>query len=390
MPGPLNGYRIIELAGLGPGPFCGMMLADMGATVIRVDRQDAGLINPLMDPQLRNRQSICINLKSPRGVEILLKLVDGSDALFEGYRPGVAERLGFGPEICLARNPRLVYGRITGWGQTGPLAHTAGHDINYIALSGALHAIGKKGEKPIPPLNLLGDFGGGGMLLAFGILCALLEASRSGKGQVVDAAMLDGTLALMAMFHAFRASGVFDEQTGTHFLSGAAHFYDTYETRDGKFLAVGALEPQFYRQFLEITGLGDSELADAGFNFGPERQDVSAWPELKQRVAAVIKQKTRDEWCQLFDGTDACVAPVLTTSEASQHPQNMARDNFIEVGGVLQQAPAPRYSRTPTAEPHAPTTPGTDSRKLLAEIGCSDYEIDALLADGILAEPRRQ
>lgn len=384
--GPLQGFRIIELAGLGPGPFCGMMLADMGATVIRVDRPEGSFINPRQDPQLRHRQSICIDLKSPQGVEVLLKLADGADALFEGFRPGVAERLGFGPEDCLARNPRLVYGRITGWGQTGPLAHTAGHDINYIALSGALHAIGKQGEKPLPPLNLLGDFGGGGMLLAFGILCALLETSRSGKGQVVDAAMLDGTIALMAMFHAFRASGQFDEQTGTHFLSGAAHFYDTYETKDGKFLAVGALEPQFYRQFLEVAGLNVGQLADAGFNPVPGRMDASAWPALKQQVAAVIKQKTRDEWCQLFDGTDACVSPVLTTTEASQHPHNLARGNFLEVDGVLQQAPAPRFSRTPVVTPAAPRQPGADTRTLLREAGYSEAGIEVLLANGTVKD----
>ncbi len=387
MPGPLNGYRIIELAGLGPGPFCGMMLADMGATVIRVERPDGGLINQENDPQLRNRQSICIDLKSPQGVAVLLKLAESADALFEGYRPGVAERLGIGPEACLARNPRLVYGRITGWGQTGPLAHTAGHDINYIALSGALHAIGIKGGKPVPPLNLVGDFGGGGMLLAFGILCALLETARSGNGQVVDAAMLDGTLALMAMFHAFRASGSFDEQTGTHFLSGAAHFYDTYETRDGRFLAVGALEPQFYRRFLAIAGLDESELAGAGFNPAPGGMDESAWPGMKQRLSTAIRQRTRDEWCQLFDGTDACVSPVLTTTEASHHPHNIARDNFIEIDGVLQQAPAPRFDRTPWATPSPPRKPGADTRHLLAGIGYSLNEIDALLEGGTVAEP---
>lgn len=380
--GPLHGFRIIELAGLGPGPFCGMMLADMGATVIRVDRPGSSFINLDRDPLLRHRQSICIDLKSPQGVEVLLKLADGADALFEGFRPGVAERLGFGPEDCMARNPRLVYGRITGWGQTGPLAHTAGHDINYIALSGALHAIGKKGEKPVPPLNLLGDFGGGGMLLAFGILCALLETSRSGKGQVVDAAMLDGTITLMAMFHAFRSAGQFDEQTGTHFLSGAAHFYDTYETQDGKFLAVGALEPQFYHQFLEIAGLGESQLAGAGFNPIPGRMDASTWPAFKQQLAAAFKQKTREEWCQLFDGTDACVSPVLSTTEASQHPHNIARGNFVEVDGVLQQAPAPRFNRTPGVTPKTPRKPRADSRNLLAEAGYSPAEIDALLASG--------
>jgi alpha-methylacyl-CoA racemase len=381
--GPLAGFRIIEIASLGPGPFCGMMLADMGATVIRVDRPGGGFLSSVLDPQLRNRQSICLDLKSPQGVEVLLKLIEGADALFEGFRPLVAERLGFGPEVCLARNPRLVYGRITGWGQTGPLASTAGHDINYIALSGALHAIGRKGGKPIPPLNLLGDFGGGGMLLAFGILCALLEASRSGKGQVVDAAMLDGSIALMATFHAFRAINLFDEQTGTHFLSGAAHFYDTYETSDGKFLAVGPLEPQFYRQFLEIAGLSETELASTGFSPVPGRMDTAAWPGLKRQIATAISQKTRDQWCELFAGTDACVAPVLTTTEASKHPHNVARNNFIEVDGVLQHRPAPRFDRTAAVTPVPPHPEGADTRSILREAGYDLQQIEALLASGV-------
>jgi alpha-methylacyl-CoA racemase len=356
------------------------MLADMGATVIRVDRPDGLMLGSQLDPQLRNRQSICLDLKSPQAVGVLLKLVEGADALFEGLRPGVTERLGFGPGVCLQRNPRLVYGRITGWGQDGPLAQAAGHDINYIALSGALHAIGRKGERPVPPLNLLGDFGGGGMLLAFGILCALLETSRSGKGQVVDAAMLDGAICLMAIFHAFRAMKLFDEQTGTNFLSGAAHYYDTYETRDGKFLAIGPLEPQFYRQFLDITGLAGTGLERAGFN--PGREDPARWPELKEQIATVIRQRTRDEWCELFDGTDACVAPVLTTSEASRHPHNVARANFLEIGGVLQSAPAPRFDRTSADTPLPPRKSGADSRALLAAAGYSTTEIEALLASG--------
>ncbi|MDZ4731104.1 MAG: CaiB/BaiF CoA-transferase family protein [Xanthomonadales bacterium] len=383
--GPLAGFRIIEIAGLGPGPFCGMMLADMGATVIRVDRPGDTMSSQL-DPQLRNRQSICIDLKSNQGLEVLLRLVDGADVLFEGFRPGVAERLGFGPKVCLEQNPQLVYGRITGWGQTGPLASTAGHDINYIALSGTLHAIGRMGERPVPPLNLVGDFGAGGMLLAFGILCALLETSRSGKGQVVDAAMLDGAIALMATFHAFRAIGLFDEKTGSNFLSGAAHFYDTYETKDGKFLAVGPLEPQFYRQFLKIAGLENEQMLAGGFSLEPGRMDKSNWPELKQQIATALKQKTRDEWCVLFDGTDACVAPVLTTTEASQHPQNIARNNFIEVDGVLQHAPAPRFDRTPGVTPAKPSPAGADSRTLLSEAGYDPAQIEALIESGTVFE----
>jgi alpha-methylacyl-CoA racemase len=384
--GPLEGFRIIELAGLGPGPFCGMMLADMGATVIRVERTGGNSSAP-PDPQLRSRNSICLDLKSAQGVEVLLRLTEKADALFEGFRPGVAERLGVGPEICLQRNPKLVYGRITGWGQTGPLTATAGHDINYIALSGALHAIGRHGERPVPPLNLIGDYGGGGMLLAFGILCALLETSRSGKGQVIDAAMIDGSITLMALFHAFQAMGLFDGKTGTHFLSGAAHFYDTYETRDGKFLAVGPLEPQFYRQFLEIAGLQNSSLASNGFSPEPGRMDSNKWPELKKEIADAILLKTRDEWCQLFDGSDACVTPVLTSTEASQHPHNLARKNFIEIGGVLQNAPAPRFDRTASATPQLPRQPGQDTRALLQEAGYTPGRIEELFASGAVSEP---
>lgn len=384
--GPLKGFRIIEVAGLGPGPFCGMMLADMGATVIRIERTSEHSTAP-PDPQLRSRQSICLDLKSTEGIEVLMRLLENADALFEGFRPGVAERLGFGPEVCLKRNPKLVYGRITGWGQSGPLASTAGHDINYIGLSGVLHAIGRQGEKPVPPLNLIGDFGAGGMLLAIGILAALLETSRSGKGQVIDAAILDGSIALMALFHAFRAMDLFDEQTGTNFLSGAAHFYDTYETGDGKFLAVGPLEPQFYQQFLQILGLESSALAAEGFSAEPGRMNTEKWPELKQQIADTIRTKSRDEWCQLFAGSDACVTPVLTLTEASQHPHNLARQNFIEVGGVLQNAPVPRFDRTPGDMPKVPRQAGQDTRALLRQAGYTRDQIEALLSSGAVSEP---
>jgi len=383
--GPLAGFKIIELAGLGPGPFCGMMLADMGATVIRVDRFGTDE-NQKLDPLCRSRQSIAVNLKSAEGLEVLLRLVDGADALFEGFRPGVAERLGFGPEVCLQRNPRLVYGRITGWGQSGPLAHAAGHDINYIALSGALHAIGRAGERPVPPLNLVGDFGGGGMLLAFGILCALLEASRSGKGQVIDAAMVDGAIALMATFYGIRALGLYDGQTGTNVLSGAAHFYDTYETGDGKFLSAGPLEPQFYDQFITLMGVDRARFEAGRFSLQPNAMASELWPELKAELAAVFRTRSRDEWCQLFDGTDCCVAPVLTTTEASQHAHNVARQNFIEVEGVLQNAPAPRFGRSATAQPTAPPLPGEHSKQVLQQAGYSAAEIDALLRAGAIAQ----
>jgi alpha-methylacyl-CoA racemase len=384
--GPLAGITVIELAGLAPGPFCGMMLGDMGADVIRVDRPG---INPLQatDPLCRNRRSIALDLKSVQGIEILMRLVERADALFEGYRPGVAERLGFGPQSCLERNPRLVYGRITGWGQDGPLAQTAGHDINYIALAGALHAIGRPGQRPVPPLNLLGDFGGGGMLLAFGMVCALLETARTGRGQVVDAAMVDGAAALMACFYGFRKMGLFDDRTGSNFLSGAAHFYEVYETSDGKYVSIGPLEPQFYDLLIDKLGLDRERFSKAGFSLVPDDMDTSLWPRLKEELAAVFRTRTREEWCDLLEGTDVCFAPVLTSAEAARHPHNVARRTFIEVGGVLQQAPAPRFGRTPADQPDAPPVPGRDTREILSESGFADADIEAQLRDGVVYEP---
>ena len=381
--GPLAGLRILEVAGIGPGPFCGMLLGDMGAEVIRVDRPGPDPLQAI-DPLRRNRRSIALNLKHEAGVQVLLRLADKSDALIEGFRPGVTERLGIGPDVCRQRNPRLVYGRVTGWGQDGPLATAAGHDLNYLALSGALHAFGPKGEPPVPPLNLLGDFGGGGMLLAFGLICALLEAKNSGRGQVVDAAMLDGVNALMAMFHGFRAAGIFDEQPGTHFLSGAAHFYSTYETRDGKFIAVAAIEPAFYRQLIRLAGLDAERFGNQGFDaFHPDNPE---WPRLKAELAGVFRTRTRDEWCALLEGTDACVAPVLTVSEASEHPHNVARRAFVTVNGVLQNAPAPRFSGTVPAAPRAPVAVGADSRAILEETGFASRDIDELLAAGTVVQ----
>ena len=381
--GPLAGLRILEVAGIGPGPFCGMLLGDMGAEVIRVDRPGPDPLQAI-DPLRRNRRSIALNLKHEAGVQVLLRLADKSDALIEGFRPGVTERLGIGPDVCRQRNPRLVYGRVTGWGQDGPLATAAGHDLNYLALSGALHAFGPKGEPPVPPLNLLGDFGGGGMLLAFGLVCALLEAKNSGRGQVVDAAMLDGVNALMAMFHGFRAAGIFDEQPGTHFLSGAAHFYSTYETRDGKFIAVAAIEPAFYRQLIRLAGLDAERFGNQGFDaFHPDNPE---WPRLKAELAGVFRTRTRDEWCALLEGTDACVAPVLTVSEASEHPHNVARRAFVTVNGVLQNAPAPRFSGTVPAAPRAPVAVGADSRAILEETGFASRDIDELLAAGTVVQ----
>lgn len=381
--GPLAGVSVLEVASIGPGPFCGMLLGDMGADVIRVDRPG---IDPLqaIDPLRRNRRSIALDLKNPDGVQALLRLVNGADALIEGFRPGVAERLGIGPEVCLTRNPRLVYGRVTGWGQDGPLSNAPGHDLNYVALSGALHAFGPQGEPPVAPLNLLGDFGGGGMLLAFGLVCALLEARQSGRGQVVDAAMLDGVNAMMAMFHGFRAAGIFDEQPGTHFLSGAAHFYATYETRDGKYISIAALEPGFYQDLIRRAGLDTAGFAGHGLGVYPIASPE--WPRLKAELAAVFRSRTRDEWTALLEGTDACFAPVLSVTEASQHPHNVARKAFVSVNGVLQNAPAPRFSVTVPDEPTPPAVAGTHSRAVLAQAGFAAGEIDNLLASGAVVQ----
>lgn len=381
MSGPLSGVKVVEIAGIGPGPFAAMMLADMGAEVVRVDR--AGQVNPAFDtsrPNLevlnRGRRSIGVDLKHPDGVETVLRLVERADALIEGFRPGVAERLGIGPEVCLARNPRLVYGRMTGWGQDGPYAQAAGHDINYIALAGALAHFGRAGQKPTPPINLVGDFGGGGMLMAFGIACALVEAGRSGQGQVVDAAMVDGSALLMTMIWGFRALGIWGER-GTNVLDTGAPFYDTYETADGKFVSVGALEPQFYRELLERTGLlGEVD---------PARQmDQSAWPELRERLTAVFRSKTRDEWCELLDGTDACFAPVLTMDEAVGHPHLVARRTIVTEHGVAQPAPAPRFSRTPGAIRRPPAWPGEHTDEVLTEWGFDEAELAKLREAGAI------
>jgi alpha-methylacyl-CoA racemase len=379
--GPLHGIRIIELAGLGPAPFCAMMLADMGATVITVERASArpGDPNPV-DTLLRNRQSIALNLKSPAGVEALLRLIDGADGFIEGFRPGVAERLGVGPEVCLARNPKLVYGRMTGWGQSGPLAHTAGHDINYLALTGGLHLIGERGRKPVPPLNIAADFGGGGMMLLAGMLAALLEAARSGKGQVIDAAMTDGVIALLSIMFSQRAAGHgFVDATGESLLAGAAPFYGTYETSDGKYLALGSIEPQFYAVLIEKLGLDRKFLAH-GYPAGREH-----WPETAAAIAAAIRTRTRDEWAAIFAGTDACVAPVLSLAEAAHHPHNVARGSFITVDGVEQHAPAPRFSRSTPAPVRAPHRAGADTVEVLREAGYSEADIERLRGAGGLS-----
>jgi len=383
--GPLKGVKVLEIGGIGPTPFCGMMLADLGADVVRLDRSSAGADEPApRDPLLRSRRSIALDLGKPEGAEALLKLVERADILIEGFRPDVAERLGVGPQACLKRNPRLVYGRMTGWGQEGPLAHAAGHDINYIALSGALNLIGSPGGKPVPPLNLVGDFGGGGMLLAVGVLAALFEARRSGSGQVVDAAMVDGTVALLAMFFGFRADGCFRDATGENFLAGAAPYYDTYQTQDGRYVAIGSLEPQFYALLLEKLGLDRERFGSIAMPALDPVTIKERWPELREAIAAAFRSKTRDEWCRIMEGSDVCFAPVLSLEEAPQHPHNAARQSFIAVDGVLQNAPAPRFSRTVLAAPKSPRRPGEDSDSVLREAGLSGEDIKRLRAAGAL------
>lgn len=386
MSGPLDGVTIIELAGIGPAPFACMMLADMGAEVIRIDRVPAGASSAL-DDLMRNdgvvdrgRSSIAVNMKDPRGVEVVLKLVEGADALVEGFRPGVMEKLGLGPDVCRSRNARLVYGRMTGWGQSGPLAHCAGHDLNYIALSGALHAIGPTDRPPTPPLNLVGDYGGGGMLLALGVVAALFEAARSGKGQVVDAAMTDGAATLMATIYGLRAKGMWGDARGANFLDGAAHFYGTYECADGKHVAIGAIEPQFYRKLLELCGIDDPEFR--------HQWDREQWPALRRKLEAVLRTRTRHEWCRILEGTDACFAPVLDMSEAPRHPHNVARSTFVECDGVVQPAPAPRFARTPNELPPPAPAIGRDTARLLERIGVCESEAVELLVSGVVYAPR--
>jgi alpha-methylacyl-CoA racemase len=367
--GPLAGIRVIEIAGLGAAPYGCMMLADMGADVVRIDRLSGTGDTAENSPLLRNRRSVALDLKKPEGRDLTLAMVEKADVLIEAFRPGVAERLGIGPEACLARNPRLVYGRMTGWGQTGPLASSAGHDLNYIGLTGLLHQIGPTGGKPVVPLNVIGDFGGGGLLLAFGVVCAVLEARQSGRGQVVDAAMLDGALSFMAMFFGYRAQGQFADRTGSHFLGGGAHYYDTYETKDGLHLAVAPIEPQFYGAFLQKMGLESERWRQAGYPAHTPQVVEHDWPALKLELTAIFKRKNRAEWCELFAGSDVCVTPILTLAEAPDHPHNQARKAFIEVGGMLQNAPAPRFSRTAPDHPRAPPKPGSDTDAVLADWG---------------------
>ncbi|HXL95198.1 MAG TPA: CaiB/BaiF CoA-transferase family protein [Streptosporangiaceae bacterium] len=382
--GPLAGIKVVEVAGLAAAPFGCMILADLGADVLRVDRVDrtgnsaSGVSHGAWtDPLSRGRRSIALDLKTAEGLEILLQLAGHADVLVEAFRPGVAERLGFGPDVCLEANPRLVYARMTGWGQDGPLAPTAGHDIDYIAISGALSIVGRAGERPLPPVNLAGDFGGGGMLLAIGILAALLERQGSGRGQVIDAAMVDGSALLTAMFHGLRAGGTWQDERGTNLIDGGAPFYDTYQTADGGYLAVGALEPAFYSEL--VAGLG---LADAGL---PDRNDRANWPALRERLTTVIAQRTTAEWAEVFAGSDACVAPVLSLSEAPDHPHNKARGTFTEVAGLTQPAPAPRFSRTPADPPQPPPAPGADTDAVLTSLGYDQPRIADLRSRRVTA-----
>lgn len=384
--GPLNGYTILELAGIGPAPMTGMMLADMGAEVIRIER--AGGSDPLskkpgFDPKatkdvsFRGKKSVVLNLKEAAGVETLLRMVENADVIIDPFRPGVCEKLGIGPDVCMARNPRLIFARMTGWGQDGPLAHAAGHDINYISLTGALYATGRKGEKPVVPLNLVGDMAGGGMLLMSGILAALLEASNSGQGQVIDAAMVDGAAQTMWMFHGLQALGMWNAQErGVNLLDGGAFFYDTYECADGHYVSIGSIEPQFYAQLIELAQLDSEQFAS--------QHNVAEWPAQGEALAAVFKTKTRDQWCELLEGSDVCFAPVLSMLEAPDHPANVARNTYINVDGVTQPAPAPRFSRTPSSVRHGTHALGEDTDQVLTDMGFGQDELTTLKAQGAI------
>ena len=380
--GPLHGIKVIEFAALGPCPMAAMILADLGAEVVRIERKlppgakpGSELFDPRIDILNRSRRVVTLDLKKPEGIAAARQLIAGADILVEGFRPGVMERLGLGPDEALKANPRLVFGRMTGWGQTGPLANAAGHDINYLSLSGALHAIGEPGRKPVVPLNLVADCGGGAMLLVVGVLAALTEARNSGKGQVVDAAMTDGSALLMTMMYTLKAMGEWTQQRGSNLLDGGAHFYDTYRCRDGKYISIGPIEPQFYALFLAKTGLTDPDFS--------QQWDRARWPELKARLAAHLETRSRDEWCQLLEGSDACVAPVLDMDEAPEHPHNRARGTFIEVGGIIQPAPAPRFSRSTPATPRPPIT-GATGEDVLADWGFQAAAIDALRQAGAI------
>ncbi len=377
--GPLVGLKVIEFAGIGPAPFCGMLLADLGADVVRIDRKESvGADRP--DLMGRGKRSIAIDLKSAEGVEAALALIEKADAMFEGFRPGVLERLGLGPDVALKRNPKLVYGRMTGWGQTGPWASMAGHDINYIALTGALHAMGRAGEPPAPPLNLVGDYGGGALYLAFGLMAGVFEAQRSGKGQVIDCAMVDGVASLMTMFYSMRHAGLWNDRRDDNLLDGGAHFYDTYECADGRWLAAGAIEPQFHKVLVDGLGLSEAEF--------PARMDRSKWPAFSERVAGVVRTRTRDDWMAVFAGTDACVAPVLSMEEAPHHPHMQARGVLPKLAGVVQPAPAPRFSRTAGAIQGEPPASGAQSAGVLQDWGVQEDLAARFLSGGAVVQAK--
>lgn len=378
--GPLAGYKIVEMGGIGPGPMCAMLLADLGADIVRIDRlSDPGLgsmpssRNSLL---MRSRRSVAVDTKSEAGREVVLKLIEQADGLIEGFRPGVMERMGLGPDEALKRNPKLVYGRMTGWGQDGPMAAAAGHDINYIALSGVLHAIGRKDEAPVPPLNLVGDFGGGALYLALGLVCGILEAQKSGKGQVVDTAMVDGAASLMTIFFGLMAAGNWKDERGVNILDTGAHYYGVYETADGKYISIGSIEKKFYQELLELTGLDKEDL--------PPQLDPKSWPIIKARLTDVFKTKTRDEWDEIMLGTDVCYAPVLSIMEATQHPHNTHRKTFVEYEGIVQPAPAPRFSRTEGAIQSPPCLPGEHTEEALRDWGIADDSINELQRAGVI------
>ena len=376
--GPLNGYTVIELAGIGPAPMGGMMLADMGAEVIRIDRASGASALVMKDASARGKKSVVINLKDAGGIETLLRMVENADVIIDPFRPGVCEKLGIGPDVCLQRNPKLIFARMTGWGQEGPLAHTAGHDINYISITGALYAMGRKGEKPVAPLNLVGDMGGGGMLLVNGVLAALLETANSGKGQVIDVAMVDGAAQLMWMFHSFEALGLWDaSQRESNMLDGGAHYYDSYECADGEYVSIGSIEPQFYALLKELAELSEEDFGN--------QNDASQWPHMKEKLAAVFRQKTQAQWCDIMEGTDVCFAPILNFKDAPKHPANVARDTYIEVDGITQPAPAPRFSRTPSAVEHGGHDVGEDTDAVLTAMGFGEQEIAGLKDSGAVA-----
>ena len=386
--GPLQGYKIVELAGIGPGPMCGMLLAELGADVLTIDRVEAaGLgtgarVSSVFNLLRRSRRSVAVDLKNAEGPRLVLRLIEQADALIEGFRPGVTERLGLGPADCAARNPRLVYGRVTGWGQEGPLAQAAGHDLNYIALTGALHSIGRRGHAPTPPLNLVGDFGGGALYLALGVVAAMLEAQRSGRGQTVDSAMIDGAASLMTSAYGLRAAGITNDRRGENILDSGAHYYEVYETSDGKYVALAPIEPKFYAQLLEHTGISPETL--------PQRVDRDQGPQLKARLAEVIKTKTRDQWCELLEGTDCCFAPVLDMDEAAEHPHNRERQTFVKRDGVVQPNAAPRFSRTSAQIMGPPAAPGAQTEDALADWGFDRAEIQKLMDSRVIGTAQQR